>query len=257
LACATHFFEAIRSILKAHRFDFTMNTIRLVLTVALLIPAASNAKCAWTWASNWTNDEPISPGDWIVIEGGGEAAEQLKTIAERSPRLVSGDHEVRLQLESTNIGAMNRTAVVLAPQRALHSGKTYRLVLRQGARSLERLKWTVGGQLDRRISVLGAPKVTDTRRQRFGCGPSVKIELAVETSGTTLGFLVEATGADGKSQRYLVRSRNGRISVGHGMCSGGFVFTGGQRYTVRVLSALGRTGQTVTVPARTLVATAP
>ena len=233
-----------------------MKTARLVLLLSLFLPALAGAKCAWTWTSTW-NQSRISPNDWIVVYGGGDAMGALLNMQQHAPRLVSQGHEVPLRVMATHQGQMNRAQAVLKPASPLRPGQSYKLALNEHGQHFQRLEWHVQNRARGVVSVLGNPRVTDTSRQRFGCGPAVHIELEVPTQGETLGFLVEVTDQDGKRHRYMLPSRNGQLSVGHGMCSGAFKLRGGQQYEIRVLSALTPGGRTIDMPRHTLKVTAP
>lgn len=223
-----------------------------LLGTTLVAPTAS-AMCLYTWLG--TSHDTMTPRGWIVITGGGEVRATLNDIARHRPALVFGNRSVPLEVMAVHIGDMNVTQVLLRPSRALPVGGTWRLALdapemeRERARDwLDDLKWTVEPAGGPAVGWSGTPADVGGSRAEYGCGPAVYLEIATPLHGDPLGVLVEVSAPGRAPTRYLLEVREGRIQVGHGMCSGPVGLARGVTYSVRVISALNRDGTSVPAP---------
>lgn len=106
--------------------------IRVLALLAVLLPRLVLADCADWRVSVWPPlDRHLPANGQLVIEGYGELQEAVSRIAERSPRLVADEDEVRLNLVAVYRGEMRVTQAVLQPERPLKPGMRYTLRLTQ------------------------------------------------------------------------------------------------------------------------------
>lgn len=243
-------------------------TLSLTLAVTLLSVAPdAGAKCRGTWLSAFP-DKTIHANSWLVLQAGGQARELVRNLANHRAALVRQGERVEVTVMAVHDGQFNVTQAIIRPSKPLTRGATYRLSLDEAAVEaasigwdLKRLEWTVGppsGSGTPRWS--GAPTVDGSRYTRYGCGPAKYVDMRLPVVDTgLLGALVEVrpAGAKARPVRFLVPIRDGKISLGHGMCSGAFTYTSGARYDVRVLSVLDTQGNRVSAPPHALTVDAP
>ena len=224
------------------------------LLAATFTASMASAKCAGQWA--YSPHETTTPSGWLLVNGNTYEG-SFKELATRTPRVVSGNHSVDLTVHAVHQGQFRLTQIVFKPSEPLRVGQTYKFDSKKNP--LDRLSWKVVAASGGQPQFAGAPTLESTDRTRFGCGPAVEATIKVPTTGQTLGFLVELRPAGDRKagQRFLLTSTDGKIRVGHGMCSGAYRMTKGERYELRVINLVSATGTTTPGPNRTVTFTAP
>lgn len=93
----------------------------------------------------------------------------------------------------------------------------------------------------------------------FGCGPSVHVNVSavVEDEHSQVQVLAEVRRAEGgEPVRFRLSPSTQQVQIGHGMCSGGFEFQEGVRYSVR-LTAVDMAGNESAAPGGELLIQGP
>ena len=140
--------------------------------------------------------------------------------------------------------------MVFRPTAELPPGR-YELRLRGEAKELwtgearKPAHWVVTGASAQAPTWSGTPSVTSTDRTLFGCGPGVSVAVAVPVDAPWVEVSVARDGADPVTARAEVS--DGRIELGHGMCSGMLELDEGVAYTAR-LTAVSASGQRASAP---------
>ena len=105
------------------------------------------------------------------------------------------------------------------------------------------IRWRVGGKASVAPTWSGPASVVDQDRTLFGCGPAVSVTLAVPVADATW-VEVALVREGGEAVTGRARVDDGRVVIGHGMCSGVFELEMGEAYTAS-LTAIGAEGQRV------------
>lgn len=216
-------------------------SLAALLSVALFAASAS-ARCMSQNMSYWPppNTE-IDTQPVILIEGMGGHESTVKEL--KGASLVTPGHHVALTKIATHAGAFLVTQTAWTPKEPLKPGKTYTLVVQGKTKTWRptayvadsskkvRLTYTVAKTPRPALAWTGAPILGESRAMQYGCGPSIKQDMALPTTRTD--GLVEVTIAQGpKARTYWVPlSKDGAVRLGHGMCSGPFQLGGAGEYT--------------------------
>lgn len=216
--------------------------MRTLAAAALLFAAATvsppaHAKCTSWNLNSWPEGPDAFPVNGrIVLDEYAQGGRRLFPDGARPPVLsaTGGREEIPLDMVEVLPGNFRNRQVVLAPRRALAADTTYVLHLEGSPYPVGPLVFRTSATEDVRAPRwTAAPQWDGEERQRFGCGPS---SWAFFTAGveddSDVRVRVEIRAADtGEIARFLVAPVDGRLALGHGMCSGGFDFRPGVEYT--------------------------
>ena len=231
------------------------HVVPALLLLLAALPNVATADCAHTTMRS-THDT-TTPTGWLILEGGGDAEPYLLGLRDQRVTLVSGRHKVPATVVAVNEGRLNIVQTILKPLTELKLGRTYTLATQRGhgiARGLHyglsRLAWKVV-EPGPRATWKAAPVAAGGDRAEFGCGPAVNISVETPLSAPVRGVWATVSPADGSvpavTWLFGVRA-DGRIRVGHGMCSGPVTFKKGQRMVIRVTGAVSLDGTSVPTP---------
>lgn len=219
----------------------------LFLLLSLLSIGQITAKCANSGFNVFPMGSSISANSYIVLEGYAASQEIIIALNKEYPiYLLSGNEKIKLNIQEIKEGAFRLSQAVLIPEKALTEGKTYTLhidKLPEGERldrynaesgDFEKISWTVT-VADKEQPIMNT-KISelDKSYELFGCGPSVYVTF--DCNATDNNALLAKTTLknlkSGKTQTYYLAVENGKIQVGHGMCSGAFSFDEDGNYEV-------------------------
>lgn len=237
--------------------------LALALAAIVLAPSLAQAKCMAGNISAWPPpDADLPTRPMILLEGFGNDQPYIAALAAGgTARLVAGKQKITLRLDALHAGAFGLTQAVLVSPRTLKAGTRYTLDLRgpDGKRvpittyvdgRSRPMSWTTARGKLAPLRMRGAPKVGGQSYQRYGCGPASYVELSVPAaSGAPVAVEVALTELGGKganpTSTYVVPVRDGKLRIGHGMCSGPFRITGAERRFEVELTALDAAGRSV------------
>jgi len=237
-----------------------------VLTLASAIFAAllasnSAARCLSHSFEVWPPSRATVPTNFrIVISMSGTAQTLADSLSVRKPRLVAKGHTVSLSLVEVSHGAVNVAQVVLRPKDELRPDTVYMLKLdnrshpKPNEPDLPVLSWRTGRAIDGEAPRWStAPKTLESQYHEYGCGPEsqVEVEIGVADANDVLIQAEVRNPANGSVQRFLVRPKDGRLLVGHGMCTGPFQLDREASYQVG-LTAVDTSGNTAAAPGEPL-----
>ena len=225
-------------------------TILTILMTSLGI-APVFSMCAWSGINAYPFSTYINQNNLIIIEGYGASQPIIDSLNIGYPVYLEADeHKVSLIIKEKYKGMFRLTQAILQPTERLKEGKTYVLKIdnlneedhdltkwNNELKKAEALQWTVKAGVDTECPIWKKnPKVIDTSVNWYGCGPATKVIFSsgIEDNSPTW---VKTEMIDLKTNEsntyYLQVEEDGKIYVGHGMCSGAFEFESSNTYKVR------------------------
>lgn len=228
---------------------------KLLLSFSLVFLTATQvlADCisAGIWA--YPSQHEIKQNSLIMVEGYAQSQKIVSALGKKyTIYLETVGHRVQLKPLEVYQSTYALTQVLFKPSEKLQIGKTYALSIRDTPEHLhksglltrwnsktskrENVCWRVSKGQDTSISGwLAPPRFAKTTFDMFGCGPAMyaifdaQIRDASEVWIKTQVMDITAQ----KSYTYYLRSKGGKIKIGHGMCSGEFSFMKKHEYKVR------------------------
>lgn len=226
-----------------HQMVLIMRNLLFVFA-ALLSSFVVSAKCASNGLTVFPHGNTIAPQGIIMIEGYARSQDVINGLGKQhAVYLKSKSHTVKLLVQEVLVGEMQLTQAILKPATSLRKGETYQLhignlpadeslVLHNEDGTTSPISWKVADAPPKPM-LTSAPKYVDQSYIEYGCGPSVYMNFMVPVHNAT-PFLVKATvkTENGTEHSYYIQPEaDGRAQLGHGMCSGAFVFMPGIKYT--------------------------
>lgn len=209
------------------------------------IPAAARAECQPDGIQFFPAPGSVIPtNSRFVLEGLG--AEQEKVLA-----LIGG--QLAFQAEDDTIHAkvlkgwrseMKRVAVLLVPERPFRPNKHYVLALGGLSNATllnenaDEASWESGGETDDQPPRWRRkPVVSEGQYLPDGAHLTRFVRIAAELEEQSPSYLVvslqRAHGSTAQ-QSYFVPIRDGKATVGHDACTGGFIFVDGESYRANI-----------------------
>lgn len=221
---------------------------KLLLLISLsLISVSLFADCGLNGIWVFPKGKEISKNSIFMIEGYAASQELIKSIGEKSiAYLQSENHTVKLAVENINRGGFRLTQAILKPQEALRVGEEYKLkidklnntISKVGSYQGQKMKWIVKDRVDKNKPIWLSemrPKLINKSYIAYGCGPAVFAHFQVKVNDNS-ETLIKTEVMDLKTKKstvYYLTSREGKVDVGHGMCSGAFALAENGEYKVR------------------------
>jgi hypothetical protein len=170
---------------------------------------------------------------------------------EYAVQLRGRDHRVPLEVVEKKQGN-GIEQVLLRPKEALKAGERYRLRIPDIGKEREKqllisyddeegkrewIAWYVRSEKDQRAPEWEEwPEHTGNSYEELGCGPSIKAIFQMDAEDASeIWVRVELKALKtGRTDRYILSlGDDGRLEVGHGMCSGAFSFLEDSEYEAR------------------------
>lgn len=204
--------------------------------------------CAWDGILVWPEVGTIAAEQTFMIEGFADSQKTIRKLG-RGYRAVLSDGTTTIELVVIGRyeGAMFLTEVLVKPSIPLTVGKTYELSFiglpkeeaqpnhwNSGTQTWEPMRWNVTDMPQPLAGPLSQPRETGKTLMHYGCGPEMHVHFRIAPEGSTNGLVQVAVSEKGGGRRttYVLRMQDGRVEIGHGMCSGAFTFETGETYTV-------------------------
>lgn len=215
------------------------------------------ADCTFSGIWVFPKGDEISKNSIIMIEGYAASQQVINNLDGKYPAyLQSENHIVRLKVETILEGGFRLTQAILKPQEPLRVGEEYWLkidslnesISKVGLRRTQKVKWVVKNKIDTKKPFWSSnmrPKLISKTYQEYGCGPEIFANFQVKINDAS-ETLVKTEVLDLKNNEktiYYLSSEDGKIAIGHGMCSGAFALSKNGNYKVRfdLLDASGNT----------------
>jgi len=223
----------------------------LVLLFFTLAVNFSYADCAMSGMEFFPKKRNISLNSLFIIQGYSMSEETVESFRERAVYLVSESGElVLLTLQEILKGQMSLTQAIFKPVSELkpntkyflhYSNETNREVLEiqqwnPESKQREKVYWQTS-EVKSMDSISPSLKIDYEKSEviHYGCGPSSNAIFTVSNSNQLeIWYKTEVIeiATNKKTTFYLTEWEN-KLNVGHGMCSGAFVFKDQGKYKVR------------------------
>lgn len=247
--------------------SFKLTRMKIILFFVVLLTTVSvDASCSTNRISVFPSGNKIRQKTTFMIEGYARSQEIIERLGSTYPvYLKSGKTKVKLVVKETLTGQYQLTQAILEPESELKIGANYELVIdklpkyefvkqwNSTLKNWEPVTYEVLSETDSEKPIfLSTPAETGKTFIRYGCGPEMHVNFSCFVSDSS-EYLVKATVKNlttNVSKSYYIRHNDSTISIGHGMCSGAFRFTGDDQYevTFSLLDASGNTTEWVGEP---------
>lgn len=229
--------------------------IFLILTIRL----SANAMCSSPELHVWPTQQNISSNSIFVIEGYNQSQELIRQLNKKCKIYLIGNSE-RIPVKVLKIvaGQFRLTQAILKPESELVKGKTYELhidslELFDQKDAYKVMKWTVNLADDNENPIWNCePSYQGQSYTRFGCGPVMFVHFcsSFTDKSPTLIYAKVFNKKNKTSSDYFLTHTNQKISLGHGMCSGEFLFDQKSDYEVQfgLMDASGNQNFNLTEP---------
>lgn len=228
-----------------------MKNTFLIIILLFAIQQAS-AECAMSGITYYPDQSTISQNPMFIVEGYSFSQKVIKSFEnDRTAYLESEDGEkIDLVLREILIGQMGLTQAIFKPEKELKLNKKYflkftHLADKENYKELTRynretkkhepVAWKVSRKQTEELNENLELKFEQTDVQYYGCGPAAYAVFQPHNS-SELEIWYEAEVYDEKTKTstiYIIKTWEGKLQVGHGMCSGGFTFNKDGNYKVR------------------------
>lgn len=224
--------------------------LSLILGLGIFGQVFADCSSSGLWA--YPSTSKINQNSIIVIEGYARSQKIIDSLNIGYPiYLEANGHRVKLKVLEINKGMFQLTQALLKPTAKLITGKTYTLIIdgqnkniigglskwNSEKKEYEPISWVVNNVVDtEKPKWITKPKLVDKTTQWYGCGPAIHavFQLKIKDKSKTL-IKTELVNIKTKESTtyYLNIAKDGKLHVGHGMCSGAFYFKAKNNYKVR------------------------
>lgn len=219
-----------------------------ILVFAVFLSTHLLADCMAGGIRVFPDNFEICKNSIIVLEGHIMSQKTIKSLKlENRAYLNSGNHRVQLKVINLYEGEDDLTQAILKPQEELKVGQEYTLELDslgdddhlyKIGKYNQPISWKVINKVDTKKPSWKSgmrPKFQKTSFTAYGCGPAVyaHFRVSIHDKSETL-VKTEVMDLSNKERTiFYLSPRDGVINVGHGMCSGAFVFRENVQYKIR------------------------
>ena len=212
----------------------------------------SSAECAMSGITYYPEQTTISQYSILIIQGYSFSQKVINSFKkDRKAYLESEDGEkIDLTLKEVLIGQMSLTQAIFRPAEKLELNKKYflkftHLTDKENYKELTRynreieehepVAWTVTEDKTEQLNQKLTLKFEQTDVQYYGCGPAAYAVFQPQNSSDSeIWYRTEVYEEKTKTlTTYIIKTWEGKLRVGHGMCSGGFTFNKDGNYKVR------------------------
>lgn len=218
----------------------------LILVFVFFYSISLFAKCGNSGIRVFPKSEEISTNSQFMIEGFAMSQQIIRNLnKENSIYLESNSHIVKLKVVEIREGEFRLTQAILKLDENLKQGEEYALKI-DGLKNKvsmykynqygKKVSWRVNDSIDKKKPFWKSyPKLIEKTYERFGCGPAIyaTFGLEIEDKSETLVKTEVMDLETNKTTIYYLQSKEGKLDVGHGMCSGAFGYKNNGKYKVR------------------------
>jgi hypothetical protein len=227
-----------------------MKKIFLLLLFIFGVKTAS-AECSMSGMTFYPEQKEISLNSMFIIQGYSFSQKTINNFKERTIYLESENGElIKLNLQDILKGQMNLTQAIFKPSKELKPNTTYFLKYsdqteNEGREMMqynrikkerEKVYWKTTDK--KTIEILNSNlnvEFEKTEVKHYGCGSSANAIFDVKNKfESEIWYKTEVVEIEtNKKTIYYIKEWNGKLNVGHGMCSGAFTFNRKGKYKVR------------------------
>lgn len=220
----------------------------LLLTFGII---TAQADCSSSGMYFFPETKEISLNSMFIIEGYALSQKTINSFKERTIYLESESGDlIELNLQEILKGQMELTQAIFCPVSELKPNTTYflkysdqtenevREMMQYNREKKEREKvyWKTTDKktLETLNSNLNI-EFENTAVEHYGCGPSANAIFNIKNkSESEIWYKTEVVDLSTKDKKtYYIKEFNGKLNVGHGMCSGAFTYNNKGIYKVR------------------------
>jgi hypothetical protein len=222
----------------------------IIFSLSISSEVLADCSSSGIWAYPSTNE--LNQNSIIVVEGYAISQRVIDSLnVGYHIYLESGKQKIELEVIETCKGMFSVTQALLRPKSVPTKGNTYNLKISNlddwEERSLtkwnsekkeyEPIAWKVSSKVDNENPKwITEPKLVDKTTIWYGCGPAVYAVFDLKISDSSHSLIkTELYNINTKESNtyYLTLNDDGKLNVGHGMCSGAFDFQERQQYKIR------------------------
>jgi hypothetical protein len=218
----------------------------LTIILGFFFVATVHADCAGTGISVFPSGKSIQQNSIFVIDGYAESQHVILGLNKKyNIYLKSGNKKIKLLVSETCVGQFYLTQAMLKPETELEAGLDYTMIIdnlpeyealkryNHKTQKFESITYKVNAKKDLEKPKLSTkPKEIKKNLVHYGCGPSIHVVFSNPAKDDS-EIMVKTTVKNmktGKETSYYIVPDSDKIYVGHGMCSGAFVFDEGNNY---------------------------
>lgn len=217
--------------------------------VSLLISMTAMSKCASYGIYSVLKSSSLNKNGVIILEFYGRSQSIVEDLNKKYPIYfkIANDKIALLPIEILK-GEFLLTQVVLRPSLDLKEGELYELHIdnlsifdgkpqryNKKTERWESITFTINNRVDREVPAFtNLPIETKKSLDLYGCGPAkwVYFKVSVDDKSETFVRTKVKNIITGKVTDFILPIEDGFVKVGHGMCSGGFLFDNGDNFEV-------------------------
>lgn len=223
-----------------------------IILILLFTIHQSSAECAMSGITYFPEQTTVSQNSMFIIEGYSYSQKVINSFKnDRKAYLESEDGDkIDLILQEILIGQMSLTQAIFKPAKKLKFNKKYflkftHLTDKENYKELTRynrerkehepVAWKVTNNQTEDLNKNLGLKFVQTDVQYYGCGPEAyAIFQPQNSSESEIWYRTELYDERTKTTTtYIIKTWEGKLRVGHGMCSGGFAYNKDGNYNVR------------------------
>lgn len=227
-----------------------MKRLFFLLIVILGIHSAYG-KCAMSGMQFYPDQNEISLNSLFIIEGYAISQKTVESFKDRKVFLESDDgDEVELELLEIRQGQMQLMQAIFRPTSKLKPNTVYRPKYENQSEgeSIEMKRWnseknesepvqwkTSSREKKSKLNPNLALEFEKNELKHYGCGPASYAIFDIKNANESeVWYKTEVAEIEtNTSTTFYLFERFGQVSVGHGMCAGGFTFQESHKYKVR------------------------
>lgn len=224
-------------------------TILLLLFIFAI--KSSFAECSMSGMYFFPETKKISVNSMFIIQGYSFSQETIKSFEERKVYLESDEGElVELNLQEIFVGQKQLTQAIFCLSSELKPNKKYFLkyseksgneekgisMYKRDKEESEKVYWeTIDKKSIKRLNSNLKLEFEKTEVIHYGCGPEANaIFKIMNRPESEIWYKTEVVEiGTGNKSVYYIKEWNGKLNVGHSMCSGAFTFKKDGKYKVR------------------------
>ena len=220
----------------------------LTIIIGLFWTVTSYADCAGTGLWVFPSGQTIKQNSIFILDGYAESQHVILGLNKKhNIYLKSGNKKIKLLVTEIRVGQFFLTQAVLKPETELEAGIEYTMFIdslpkyesfnkyNRTTKKYEPVSYKViAGKDTEKPQLLTKPKELKKTLVYYGCGPSIHVVFSNPAKDIS-DIIVKTTVKNlktGKETTYYIEPDGDKIKVGHGMCSGAFVFDDSTNYEV-------------------------
>jgi hypothetical protein len=206
------------------------------------------ADCASTGITMFPTNSSIKQNSIFMIEGYASSQQIILELGKKHQiYLKNGDNKIKLIVSEVCVGQFLLTQAILKAETEPIAGLEYTVCIdglpeyetlnRYNAKTGKReaIKYKILAEKDEIAPKMNQkPKEIEKSFVPFGCGPEIYVifDNRISDNSELLAKTSLKNKSTGKETTYYIPVAGNEISIGHGMCSGAFIFDEGKEFEI-------------------------